>query len=127
MNDQRPKGFIFVLLLVAFYYLMRIVLFLASVTGNISFEKEQPSLVVLFVEYSMLFIGALGFIGLYLMLKKKSIGFWITVAICLYTIAFDALCAFAVQSSAIAGLIIPIFLIVYLAIHRSTFLPQRRR
>ena len=116
---------VLLLLLVLFalvYYIARIAIFLAVNSGTGGFEEEQSALVVDFVKVSFLVIGIVGLLmlpGLFLM---KPWGFWGSVAVSAYTIAFDAWAFFTVQSSAAAGIIPAGIILGYLIFMRKNHL-----
>jgi hypothetical protein len=124
MERKRALMTVF-LLFAAVYYVARIAIFYAGVTGNMEFEEDQSALVEGVVSYSFLAIGVTGLLllpGVYLL---RLWGFWGTIAVSMYTIAFDAWAFFTVQSSAAAGVIPAAALAGYLIITRSDFTLNR--
>jgi hypothetical protein len=120
MERKRALMMVF-LLFAAVYYVARIAIFYAGVTGNMEFEEDQSALVEGVVSYSFLAIGVTGLLllpGIYLL---RYWGFWGTIAVSIYTIAFDLWAFFAVQSSAAAGVIPAAALAGYLIITRNDF------
>lgn len=106
----------------ALYYVVRIAIFYAGVSGNMSFEEDQSDLVEGFVLYSFLAIGVAGLAllpGVYL---HKPWGFWGTMLVSAYTIAFDLWAFVAVQSSAGAGVVPASIILGYLLVTRKDFM-----
>jgi hypothetical protein len=108
-----------VLLFSALYYIGRIAIFGSGVQGNMEFEEEQSELIENVVLYSFLVIGVLGLVMLPGLYAEKKWGFYGTVGICLYTIAFDIWAATLVQPSAAAGIIPAAIIMVYLLVFRK--------
>jgi uncharacterized membrane protein len=106
----------------AVYYFIRIGIFYLSTTGEIAFEEKQSQLVEDVVSFSFLIIGAAGLLllpGVYLL---KPWGFWGTIAVSAYTIAFDVWAWVVVQSSAAAGIIPAAVVMGYLLLTRHEYL-----
>jgi hypothetical protein len=114
-----------VVLFAVVYYLARIAIFLAVISGTGGFEEEQSAQVENLVKFSFLGIGVLGLLmlpGVYLM---KLWGFWGTIAVSAYTIAFDLWAFVSVQSSAGAGIIPAGVLMAYLLLTRKDFIKSQ--
>ena len=94
-----------VLLFAAVYYIARIAIFVAGATGNMEFEEKQSALVEDFVLVSFLAIGVAGLLLLSGILLNKPWGFWGTMGVSAYTIAFDLWAFIAIQPSAGAGVV----------------------
>lgn len=124
MMTVRRRGFVAFLLLASLYYLFSIGLYVAESTGGLALDIEPSPVVRSFLAYSEFQIGAIGLIGIVGLALTRRWGFWITMAVSAYTIAFDGWSAVAVQASAAAGIIPPILFIGYLYadrvfLHRS--------
>jgi len=109
----------------ALYYIGRVAIFYAGATGNKAFEEEQSQLVENVVSFSFLAIGAFGLLMLPGVYLKKLWGFWGTIAVSAYTIAFDVWAFAMVQSSAAAGVIPACIILGYLFLTRKDFLSPR--
>lgn len=114
--DKKRTLSLLLILFAALYYIVRIIIFFASVTGSMGFEEEQSSLVHDFVRLSFLAIGALGLLVLPGVHRRQLWGYWGTLAISVYTIVFDIWAFFAIQSSAIAGVIPAAILVGYVLV-----------
>jgi hypothetical protein len=79
--------------------------------------------VILFVMF--LFLGILGLIAAYGLLKRSKWGFWSTMLASFATIAFD-LWGLTIQFTAAIGLIVPIISILILYGRKRKFLLRRR-
>ena len=116
---------VLMLLFAAVYYIGRIAISIAGVTGGMAFEEEQTAVVETVVTVSFLMIGLVGLAmlpGIYL---RRLWGFYGTVAVSFYTIAFD-LWAFAlVQSSAIAGVVPAGIILGYCLFVRKEFVSKK--
>jgi len=113
---------VLIVLFAAVYYAARVGIFYVGTTGEMQFEEVQSQLVENMVTFSFLAIGVTGLItlpGVYLL---KPWGFWGTIAISAYTIAFDIWAYAFVQSSAAAGIIPAAILLVYMLLVRKDYL-----
>jgi len=113
---------VLIVLFAAVYYAARVGIFYVGTTGEMQFEEVQSQLVENMVTFSFLAIGVTGLItlpGVYLL---KPWGFWGTIAISAYTIAFDIWAYAFVQSSAAAGIIPAAILLVYMLLMRKDYL-----
>ena len=113
---------VLVVLFAALYYAVRVAIFYMSTTGSMEFEEEQSALVEAFVSYSFLAIGVAGLAllpGVYLL---RPWGFWGTVAVGTYTVAFDVWALAAVQSSAAAGIVPAAVITGYLLLTRGDYI-----
>jgi hypothetical protein len=102
--DPKRAVLVLVVIFAVIYYAARIGIFYAGTTGAMEFEEEQSAAVEGFVSYSFLAIGVAGLLtlpGLYL---GKPWGIFGTLAVSVYTIAFDGWAFLWVQSSAAAGI-----------------------
>ena len=122
---QRRRALLLIVLFAAIYYVVRVAIFYAGVWGNMAFEEEQSALVEDFVLYSFLAIGVVGLAFLPGVYLQKPWGFWGTVAVGAYTVAFDLWALVAVQASAGAGIIPAGVITGYLVLTRSEFLGRR--
>jgi len=111
-----------IVLFAAVYYVGRLAIFYAGVTGSMEFEEEQSDLVSDFVTYSFLAIGVVGLLALPGVHMTKPWGFWGTMGVCAYTVAFDLWALALVQSSAAAGIIPAAVVAGYLVITRRDYL-----
>ena len=109
----------------ALYYIGRLGIFFVATTGDMVFEEEQSELVENVVSISFLAIGVLGLLTLPGVYLKKLWGFWGTIAVSAYTIAFDIWAFAMVQSSAVAGVIPAGIIVGYLLLTRKNFLNPR--
>jgi uncharacterized membrane protein len=109
----------------ALYYIGRLGIFFVATTGDMAFEEEQSELVENVVSISFLAIGVLGLLMLPGVYLKKLWGFWGTIAVSAYTIAFDIWAFAMVQSSAVAGVIPAGIIVGYLLLTRKDFLDPR--
>ncbi len=120
--ERRKVLLLLVVLFAALYYAVRIAIFYMSTTGSMEFEEPQSELVEAFVAYSFLAIGVAGLLllpGVYLL---RPWGFWGTVAVSAYTIAFDVWALVAVQSSAGAGILPAAVVMGYMLVARREYL-----
>lgn len=116
--ERKKVILLLVVLFAALYYVVRVAIFYAGVSGDMAFEEGQSALVEAFVLYSFLAIGVAGLAllpGLYL---GRAWGFWGTAAVSVYTIAFDLWALVAVQSSAGAGVVPAGVVLGYLVLTR---------
>lgn len=111
-----------VALFAAAYYAGRLAIFYAGVTGSMEFEEEQSDLVFNLVTYSFLAIGVVGLLALPGVYTMKPWGFWGTMGVCAYTVAFDLWALVLVQPSAAAGIIPAAVIAGYLVITRRDYL-----
>ena len=123
--ERRKVLLLLVVLFAALYYVVRVAIFYMSATGSMEFEEPQSELVEAFVSYSFLAIGVAGLLllpGVYLL---RPWGFSGTVAVSVYTIAFDVWALVAVQSSAGAGIIPAAVITGWLLLTRRDYLACR--
>ena len=123
--ERKRMLLVLVVLFAALYYVVRLAIFYATVSGNMEFEKEQPAFVEDFVSYSFFAIGLIGLLmlsGVYLL---KPWGFWGTVAVSAYSIAFDFWAFLMVQTSAAMGIIPAAAILGYLLMTSQDFLGER--
>jgi hypothetical protein len=123
--ERKRMLLVLVVLSAALYYAMRLAIFYVSMSGNMEFAEEQSALVKDFVDYSFLAIGVLGLLmlpGVYLL---KPWGFWGTVAVSAYSIAFDLWAFLMVQSSAAMGIIPAAVILGYLLMTSHDYLGER--
>ena len=113
---------VLMMLFAGVYYLGRIGIFYLGATGEMAFEEEQSALVEGIVVYSFLAIGVAGLFTLPGVYLHRTWGFWGTVAISAYTIAFDIWALAAVQSSAAAGVVPAAVLLGYVVLTRKEFM-----
>ncbi|HEX7391414.1 MAG TPA: hypothetical protein VF374_00485 [Thermoplasmata archaeon] len=118
--DKKRVRAALVVLFASIYYIARIALSYADMTGSMEFETEQSELVEAIVIFSFLAIGVLGLLTLSGVYLAKPWGYWGTMAVSAYTIVFDIWAFLAVQSSAIAGVIPPAVLTGYLLVARRS-------
>ena len=119
--NRRALLTLLVMLFAAVYYVSRIAIGLMGLSGEMSFEEEQSDLVEGVVVASFLAIGVAGLLLLPGVHLRRPWGLWGTVAVGLYTIAFDAWALAAVQSSAGAGIVPAAFVTGYLLLIRGEF------
>ncbi len=122
--ELKRTALVVVVVFAALYYAVRVAIFYMSTTGSMEFEEEQSDLVEAFVAYSFLAIGVAGLAllpGVYLL---RPWGFWGTVAVGIYTIAFDVWAFLAVQSSAGAGVVPAAVVTGYLLLSRDDYLKR---
>lgn len=120
--ERKRVLLLLLLLFAALYYAVRVAIFYAGVSGDMSFEEDQSALVEAFVLYSFLAIGVAGLLllpGVYL---HRPWGFWGTVVVSAYTIIFDLWALAAVQASAGAGVVPAAAIAGYLLLARRDFL-----
>lgn len=130
----RPRGgrtrrwpyALFLLFLVG-YNLFRIGLFVMAQNGTIQPEHALSPLVNAVLVYSEFAIGAVGLLAIPGLLGPRRWGATVTVGVSLYAIAFDAWAAFAVQMSAVGGVIPPAAILLLLLIYRRSFFPGEPR
>jgi hypothetical protein len=120
--ERKKALLLLVVLFAAFYYAARVAIFYMSTTGSMQFEEEQSDLVEAVVAYSFLAIGVAGFVFLPGVYLRKPWGFWGTIAVGLYTIAFDVWALLAVQSSAGAGIVPAAVVTGYLLLSRGDYI-----
>jgi len=123
--ERKRMLLVLVVLFAALYYVVRLAIFYTSVSGNMEFEEEQSAFVEDFVSYSFFAIGLIGILmlpGVYLL---KHWGFWGTVAVSAYSIAFDFWAFLMVQSSAAMGIIPAAVILGYLQMTSQDFLGER--
>lgn len=119
--DRKRALFLLVVLFSALYYVARIAIFYAGISGDMSFEEEQSALVENIVLYSFLLIGVAGLALLPGVYTHKTWGLWGTVTVSVYTIVFDVWALVAVQTSAGAGVVPAAVIAIYLVLHRGDF------
>jgi hypothetical protein len=113
-----------IVLFAAAYYVGRLAIFYAGVTGSMEFEEEQSDLVFDFVTYSFFAIGVAGLLALPGVYMKKPWGFWATMSVCAYTVAFDLWALALIQPSAAAGIIPAAVIAGYLVIAQRDYLEE---
>ncbi len=109
------------------YYIARLAVFAMALSGTNSFEHEVSQLAEDIVFGSFLAIGALGFALLPGVALHKPWGWWGTMAISAYTIAWDVWAAIWVQSSAAIGIAPAAIIMGYLLLFRKDFLAGVRK
>lgn len=122
---EPKRSLLLVVVFAAIYYVARIAIFSAALSGNMNFEEEQSALVEDVVLYSFLAIGVGGLVFLVGVYLVKPWGFWGTVAVGSYTVAFDLWALIYVQASAGAGIVPAAIIIGFLIVTRDDFLAQR--
>ena len=120
--DKKKAALVLVVLFATVYYAARIGIFYAGATGDIEFEEEQSATVEAFVNYSFLAIGVAGLLTLPGLYFGRPWGQWGTLAVSMYTIAFDVWALLLVQSSAAAGVIPAGILTVYVLLRMKGYL-----
>ncbi len=118
--------FVLIVLFMIVYYIARIAIFGVTLLGDMGgLEHEQSELVEAMISYSFLGIGVLGFVFLPGVVIHRYWGFYGTVAVSLYTIAWDVWAAIWVQSSAAIGIAPAAIILGYLFVTRMEFLSPR--
>lgn len=105
------------------YNLFRVALFAMTQDGSVQPDRPLEPAVNAVVVYSELAIGVVGFVAVPGLTWSKAWGFWTTLAVSAYAIVFDAVSAFAVQSSAAGGVIPPVAILLVLFVFRRRFFP----
>ena len=118
---------ILVVLFAAIYYAARVGIFYLGTSGEMQFEEEQSQLEENIVTFSFLAIGVVGLITLPGVYILKPWGFWGTIAVSVYTIAFDIWAYVLVQSSAAAGVIPAAVLLAYILVVRKDYMSGHGR
>ena len=113
---------VLIVLFAAVYYVARIGIFYLGTTGEMDFEVKQSQLVEDVVSFSFLGIGVAGLLLLPGVYFPKSWGFWGTLAVSVYTIAFDIWAGVLVQPSAAAGILPAAVIMGYLILTRKEYL-----
>lgn len=123
----RPRSWPFALFLVFVlgYNLFRVALYAMTQTGAVTTDHPLDPLTNSLVVYSELAIGVAGLIAIPGLLWSKAWGFWLTAAVNVYAIVFDAAAAAAVQLSAAGGVVPPVIILVLLLMFRPRFFPHR--
>ncbi len=114
----------FLLFLVA-YNVFRIALFFMTQSGAVKPDHPLDPTVNAIVVYSELAIGLVGLLAVPGLLWSKPWGFWLTVAVSLYAILFDAVSAVVVQPSAAGGVMPPVVVLLFLLLLRARLIPAR--
>ncbi len=107
------------------YNLFRVALFVMTQNGSVKPDHPLDPLVNSVIVYSELAIGLVGLLAMPGLLLSRSWGFWVTVAINGYAIAFDAVSAVVVQMSAAGGVVPPVAILLLLLAFRGRFLPLK--
>ncbi len=128
--NQRPRPWafaIFLLFLVG-YNVFRVALFAMTQNGSVKPDHPLDSTTNAVIVYSEFAIGIVGLVALPGLIWPKLWGFWVTAAVSVYAIIFDAVSAVVVQPSAAGGVVPPaIILILLFVAFRDRFFPQRPR
>lgn len=124
MQGKKPL-LVLVVAFAALYYAGRIGIFYLAITGEMAFEEEQSDVVENIVAASFLAIGAAGLLFLPGVWLEKPWGFWGTIAVSSYTIAFDVWALLFVQSSASAGIIPAAVILIFLLLTRNDYSPRK--
>ena len=109
------------LLFVLAYNAFRIGLFAMTQTGAVTTDRPLDPTTNALVVSSELAIGLLGLAAVPGLAWSRRWGFWATVAVNAYAIAFDAACAVGVQLSAAGGVLPPLVILGLLLLFRSRF------
>ncbi len=119
--EKKKALFLIVLVFAGLYYIGR----LAVLSAAPEFENEVSDLESDVVHYSFLVIGVLGLLLLPGLALHKPWSFWGTLALSLYTVAFDLWALVFIQPSAAAGIIPSAGIAGYLLVARRDFLHGR--
>ncbi len=121
---MKGKTIVFVLFLLfcVVYYIARLAVFAMALGSTNSLEHEISQLAENIVFGSFLAIGAIGLALLPGVALYRPWGFWGTVALSLYTVAWDIWAAVWVQSSAAIGIAPAVIIMGYLLLYRKDFL-----
>ncbi len=124
---RTPRAWPFALFLVFVlgYNVFRVALFAMTETGAVTSDRPLDPLTLGIIVYSELAIGIAGLVAVPGLVWSRVWGFWLTVAVNVYAIVFDAAAAVAVQLSAAGGIIPPVAILVLLAVFRPRFFPSR--
>ncbi len=114
--------FVLLLLFMAVYYVARIVIGVTAIQNEQGFEREVSELAKDIVAGSFLGIGILGFALMPGVVLHRWWGFWGTVLLSAYTVAWDVWAAIWVQSSAAIGIVPAVIIGGYLAVTRRDYL-----
>lgn|GEM_PF-1709028 len=120
MKVKRALFLLFLLFCIA-YYIARLAVFVATITGSITLEHEVSPFAEAIVRYSFLAIGVIGFALLAGVASHRSWGLWGTVVLSAYTIVWDSWAAIWVQSSAAIGIVPAVIIMGYLVLYRKDF------
>ena len=120
-------AFVIFLLFCAVYYIARLAVFAMALGGTNSFEHEVSKLAGQIVLGSFLGIGVVGFALLPGVALHKPWGFWGTVVLSVYTVAWDVWAAVWVQSSAAIGIAPAAIIMVYLLLYRKDYLGPKEK
>jgi hypothetical protein len=75
-----------------------------------------------FLAAAFILLGIGGAVSLVGLLGKTNWGYYGTVALCAATIIYDAWALFAIQSSALIGIVLPAALIAFMVVKKDRFL-----
>ena len=112
------------LLFLAVCNLFRVALFAMARSGAITPEHPLDSRVSSLVVGSELVIGLVGLAAIPGLIGSRAWGFWVSVAVSFYAIAFDAASVVAVQASATGGVVPPALVLLFLMAIRRRLRPE---
>ncbi len=121
MSGKKVVSILF-LLFCAVYYFARLAVFAMALGGANEFEREASELAEAVVLGSFLAIGVIGFVLLPGVALHRWWGFWGTILVSAYTVAWDVWAAIWVQSSAAIGIAPAAIIMGYLLLYRKDFL-----
>ncbi len=123
--SKKPRvwRFALFLLFVLAYNVFRVALFAMTQRGAVKPDHPLDATTNAIVVYGELAIGLVGLAAIPGLLRSKRWGFWVTVAVNAYAIAFDAVSAVGVQPSAAGGVVPPGVILLVLFLFRHRFFP----
>ncbi len=125
-RKPRVWPFALFLLFVLAYNVFRVALFAMTQTGAVKADRPLDALTNGIIVYSELAIGGVGLAAAPGLVWSKPWGFWATVGVSAYAVAFDAVSAAVVQLSAAGGVIPPVLILLGLVLFRHRFFEGAR-
>jgi hypothetical protein len=99
-------------------------LLLVAVILNGGFPETEMAVTLdgqAYIVLAFLALGLLGFVCTFALYRRSAVGYYGTMALSVVTIAFDAWAIYAVQITALLGIILPAVFIIYLLVRRKEF------
>jgi uncharacterized membrane protein (DUF2068 family) len=124
---NKRNGLVAVVMLSLIQSLLRFVVFAVALNGEWTnmehFVSPEEGAIM---DAIFLFLGVGGIVLSYGLFTGKKWGYTGTIGISAFTIVFDVWAIFAVQPSALLGIVLPVVFIVYLVLIRNDFRTEVR-